>query len=256
MLIVKRLDHIEEYKKLPDIQISAWKFEDFDVEPHYMMTRVQKYGGLVHGLFLDGNLIGFTYALIGKWEGQYFIYSHMAALKREHQKKGYGFILKKAQREECLNMSYDLIKWSFDPLEAMNSYFTLHRLGATSHEYGRNVYGNGECGLHKGLPTDRLVASWHLNSEHVISKMGKKEPKIIVKPSTLNLKDFDKCDLYIEIPINIQAIKEKSLKKAFDWQMSIRNKFEMAFKNGYVANGLVFGEKYQRTFYKLTKGRC
>ena len=174
MLEIRTLETIEEFLRLPDIEKSAWGFSDAEVEPHHMMTRVHKYGGLVQGLFLDGEMTGFSYAIIGKWEESYFIYSHMVAVKQKLQGKGYGFMLKKAQREAILNMGYDTIRWNFDPLESLNGYFNIHRLGAICEEYERNIYGEGASGLHQGLPTDRLIATWQLNSDRVETRMTKK----------------------------------------------------------------------------------
>ena len=50
MIELKKLKDIEDFKKIPDLQKSAWGFLDIDIEPHHLMTRVQKYGGLVQGL--------------------------------------------------------------------------------------------------------------------------------------------------------------------------------------------------------------
>ena len=132
---------------------------------------VYKYGGLIQALYYEKKCIGFTYSLIGKWEGEYFIYSHMTAVMKEYQGQGFGFLLKKAQREEILKMGYSLIRWNFDPLESINAYFNFHRLGVMSTEYERNIYGEGESGLHKGLSTDRLIVTWNLKSDRVIKKM-------------------------------------------------------------------------------------
>jgi len=72
MIELKRIKEVEELKQLSEIQKSAWGFADLDIEPHHLMTRVQKYGGLVQGLYVDNVLVGFTYAIVGKWEGEYF----------------------------------------------------------------------------------------------------------------------------------------------------------------------------------------
>jgi len=141
MIELKRIKKMEDFKKLIEIQKSAWGFSDLDIEPHYVMTRTQKYGGLLQGLYFNGELTGYTYALIGKWDKEYFIYSHHAAVKKEHQDKGFGFLLKKAQREEVQKMGYQLMRWNFDPLESMNAFFNIHRLGIISVEYERDIYG-------------------------------------------------------------------------------------------------------------------
>jgi len=251
MLEVKTITEIEDFKKIPEIQKSAWGFVDWDIEPHHLMTRVQKYGGLVQGLYFNGALEGFTYAIIGKWKGKHFIYSHMTGVRQEHQKQGFGFLLKKAQREEVLKMGYEIIRWNFDPLESMNAFFNIHRLGIISEEYENDIYGPGESGLHKGLPTDRLIATWNLNSDRVIRKMTRKEPPILEDIPSKNLEYFTEDTAYIEIPGNIRSLKETNLNQAIEWRRKTRHHFETAFRRGYVAREIVFSKDKNRVFYKL-----
>ena len=251
MIELKRIKKIDDFKKITEIQRSAWGFLDLDIEPHHVMTRVQKYGGLVHGLFYHGELVGYTYALIGRWNGEYFIYSHQAAVKKEHQDKGFGFLLKKAQREEVQKMGYQVMRWNFDPLESMNAFFNIHRLGIVSVEYERDIYGMGESGLHKGLPTDRLIATWRLDSDRVVQKMEKKDPVILEDVPKKNLENFTHPTAYIEIPKNIRALKAAGLNEALEWRMKTRNFFESAFENGYAVEAFVFSKDKQRVFYKL-----
>jgi len=251
MIELKRIKKMEDFKKLTGIQKSAWGFSDLDIEPHYVMTRAQKYGGLVQGLYFNGELAGYTYALIGKWDGEYFIYSHQAAVKKEYQDKGFGFLLKKAQRDEVRKMGYHVMRWNFDPLESMNAFFNIHRLGIISVEYERDIYGIGESGLHKGLPTDRLIAIWKLDSDRVVKKMDKKDPSILEDIPQENLENFTHDTAYIEIPKNIRALKETRLSEANEWRVKTRHLFESAFQKGYVVEDFVFSKDKQRVFYKL-----
>lgn len=251
MIELKQIEKIPDFKKITEIQKSAWGFLDRDIEPHHLMTRVQKYGGLVQGLYFNDELAGFTYALIAKWEGKYFIYSHMTGIRKSHQGKGFGFLLKKAQRKEVLKMGYDLIRWNFDPLESMNAYFNIHRLGIISLEYERDIYGKGESGLHKGLSTDRLIATWELNSDRVINKMREKDPPIIEDIPPKNAGSFTRKTAYIEIPKDIRSLKKHRLPKAVEWRTKTRHLFESAFQKGYVVRDIVFSMDKKRIFYKL-----
>jgi predicted GNAT superfamily acetyltransferase len=253
MLEIRSLEAIEEFLQLPGIEKSAWEFSDAEVEPHHMMTRVQKYGGLVQGLFLDGEMTGFSYAIIGKWEESYFIYSHMVAVLQELQGRGYGFLLKKAQREAILDMGYDTIRWNFDPLESLNGYFNIHRLGAICAEYERNIYGEGSSGLHRGLPTDRLIATWHLNSDRVKGKMVEKDPPVHMEPPTDRLHNFTEDIVYIEIPRDIRALRSTDLKAASVWRTQTRKLFESAFQKRYIVTDVVFSNDNKRMFYQLKR---
>lgn len=255
MLEIRKISTIEEYQQLPGIQMSAWGFAERDAEPHHLMTRVQKYGGLVQGIFHDGVLAGFTYAVIGRWEGEYFWYSHMAAVRREFQGRGFGRMLKLAQREAALAQGFRIIRWSFDPLEALNSFFNLHRLGAICREYERDVYGSGSSGLHQGLPTDRLVAEWRLDSERVVNRIGEmKTPLRLQLPDPLPL-DFSTEMAWIEIPRDVRTMKQHDLSQARAWRQETRQAFETAFASGFEAEELVFSPDDRRVFYQLFRRR-
>jgi predicted GNAT superfamily acetyltransferase len=48
-----------------------------------------------------------------------------------------------------------------------NAFFNIERLGAIVRRYSENQYGLTASPLHGGLPTDRCVAEWHLDSDRV-----------------------------------------------------------------------------------------
>jgi predicted GNAT superfamily acetyltransferase len=254
MIELRRLQSIEEFKKTIEIQKSAWGISDLEIEPYYLMGRVQKYGGLVQGLFVDNECVGFTYGIVGKWQGEYFFFSYMAAVMKEYQGRGFGFLLKKAQREEALKSGFDIIRWNFDPLESLNTYFNIHRLGVVSTEYERNIYGESGSGLHEGLPTDRLVATWHLKSDRVIRRIDGKQPRLIDNIGDEKIGNFSENIAYIEIPRDIRSLKKNDLKQAHQWRMKTRELFETGFAQGYSVEEVVFSKDQQRVFIKLTKG--
>jgi len=245
------IEKIEDFKVIPEIEQDAWGFGDLETEPHHLMTRVKKYGGLVRGLFLDMTMIGFSYAIIGKWDGEWFLYSHMVAVRKVYQGKGYGFLLKQDQRIEALRLGFRIIRWNFDPLEALNTYFNLHRLGAVSTEYERDIYGTGETGLHQGLNTDRLIAEWLLDSDHVESAMTRKKPIIILDgpPEAMASENM----FFIEIPRDIQVVKRSSIETARAWRNRTREQIETAFPRGFMADGVAFSNERKQVYIRMTQ---
>lgn len=250
MIEIKKIEAVKDYHLLPDIQKDAWNFGDKDVDPPHLMMRVQKYGGLVEGLFVDGELVGFTYAVLARWEEKYLIYSHMLAVRKVHQNRGYGFLLKKSQREGVLKLGHDTIIWNFDPLESLNSFFNIHRLGAVSTEYDINIYGDGTSGLHAGLPTDRLIAEWHLSSDRVIERLQIKKSRLSepIDPRIVNR--FEGPRALIEIPVDIRAVKKSDMKTAIDWRLRTRDLFLEAFEKGFTVVDMIFSDDGQRLFHE------
>lgn len=251
MIEIKTLTEVEELQKTMDIQKNAWGFTDLDTENHYLMTRIQKYGGLVQGLYLDGEMIGFTYALVGKREEKYIFYSHMTAVKQEFQGRGYGFLLKKAQRQAVLDLGYQEIEWNFDPIESLNAFFNFQRLGIICREYERNIYGKGDSGLHKGLATDRLIASWQLNSDRVKHKMETRDPRLIEDVPENRIHKFIKKTAYIEIPRDIRSIKQQDMLVAVEWRMNTRRLLELALEREYIVREVAFSPDQQHIYLKL-----
>ena len=60
------------------------------------------------------------------------------------------------------------IEWTFDPLETRNAQFNFNRLGAIARKLIVNFYGVTTSPLHRGLPTDRLLVEWELDSRRVV----------------------------------------------------------------------------------------
>ena len=90
----------------------------------------------------------------------------------EFRDLGVGRRLKLAQRDDALARGIPLIEWTFDPLQTRNATST----SAASVRLCSDTYSMSTAPpavpLHAGLPTDRLVAEWHLASPRVIEILG------------------------------------------------------------------------------------
>jgi len=78
-----------------------------------------------------------------------------------------GRRIKLFQREDGLARGFELIEWTFDPLEIKNAWLNIEKLGAIARRYTINQYGITSSPLQGGLPTDRLIAEWWLKSRRV-----------------------------------------------------------------------------------------
>ena len=100
-----------------------------------------KIGGQVVGAWDGETLVGFAMAIPGSRNGRPYLHSHMVAVKEGHRNSGLGRKIKLFQREDAVAQGYELMEWTFDPLEIKNSYFNLERLGAIARRYNVNQYG-------------------------------------------------------------------------------------------------------------------
>ena len=167
---------IEEFEQMVELEIQVWGFVERDVVPSQMYVVASRVGGQVLGAFVREKMAGFVLAYPGIRDGRPYLHSHMAAVLPEFRDLGIGRRLKLAQREDALARGIPLIEWTFDPLQTKNAHFNISRLGATARRYLTDFYGSTSSPLHAGLPTDRLVAEWHLESERVISLLDGREP--------------------------------------------------------------------------------
>lgn len=165
---IRHCHTVEEFRQCVELQKAVWQFEDRDLIPVRMFVVARKVEGQVIAAFTAaGEMAGFCLAIPALHGAQIYLHSHMLAVLPEHRRSGVGQRLKWEQRREALARGIELIEWTFDPLEWKNAILNLNRLGAIARRYVPNIYGISSSPLHRGLPTDRLVAEWWLRSPRV-----------------------------------------------------------------------------------------
>jgi predicted GNAT superfamily acetyltransferase len=177
-IVVRPCHLLVEFESMVDLQSEVWGYSDRDVVPLHMFVVADSTGGGVIGAFINQRLIGFTLAYGAVRDGEAYLHSHLAAVRPQYRHLGVGQRLKLAQREEALSRRIQVIEWTFDPLQPKNAYFNICRLGAIICRYLPNLYGATSSWLHHGLPTDRLVAEWHLSSERVSQAIQGEAPAL------------------------------------------------------------------------------
>jgi predicted GNAT superfamily acetyltransferase len=156
------------------------------------------------------------------------LHSHMTAVSGAHRNLGVGRQLKLFQRADALARGISLIEWTFDPLITKNAYFNFMRLGAIARCYVPNAYGITTSPLHAALPTDRLVAEWHLNSQRVLRVLSGKR-------ATPN---FNKKAVRISIPADLDGLRTSNPEKAAQIQAEIQDRFTRSFARNYAATAV------------------
>ncbi len=166
-IVVRRCEAHSELMACVELQKEVWGFSDAELVPLRLFMVALKIGGQVLGAFDGNELVGFALGIPGVRNGHAYLHSHMLAVRMQYRNTGVGRRIKLFQREDALTRGFELIEWTFDPLEIKNAYLNLERLGAIARRYNINQYGVSMSPLHGGLPTDRLVAEWWLKSKRV-----------------------------------------------------------------------------------------
>jgi len=236
-IVIRACEGFEELEACVQLQIETWGYDPADVIPRRAFLVAQKIGGQVIGAFdtdipgapPEGNaesLVGFAFSLpgvkTGAGEPRAYLHSHMLAVKEPYRNRGLGAQLKREQRREALSRGIRLVEWTFDPLEIKNAFLNIHRLGAIVCCYRVNFYGVSSSRLQGGLPTDRLLAEWRLDSRRVQEILeGRPVAGQMIEERIL-------------VPASIYQWKasEAGRERALTVQLENRRKFQQAFSQG------------------------
>ncbi len=242
MIVIRNCTGFDELDACVQLQIETWGVDPSEVIPRKSFFLAQKIGGQVIGAFdtdlpdattegTSESLVGFAMSLpgvkTGDGEPRAYLHSHMLAVRPGHRNRGLGAQLKLRQRLEAISRNFRLMEWTFDPLEIKNAYLNIHKLGAVVRCYRVNFYGVSSSRLQGGLPTDRLVAEWHLSSPRVAAILSG-QPKVAFK-----------VEERISVPASIYEWKASDLdrERAMSVQMDNRRKFQEAFSRGLAVVG-------------------
>jgi predicted GNAT superfamily acetyltransferase len=192
----------------------------------------------------------------------------------DYQGLGIGEQLKWAQRAWALEQGLDRILWTYDPLEAPNARLNVAKLGGVVRQYERDIYGQHDTPLHKGLPTDRFVLEWEILSARVLARcrsgwsppslestLSKASPPL--NPVTWSKQGLPVCGpldlargeakLAVEVPADWQGLRQADMALAVEWRTATRRLFEQYLERGYTVAGYVIGQSgdRQRNYYLL-----
>jgi predicted GNAT superfamily acetyltransferase len=251
---IRDLKTYAEFLQVRQIQQAVWGFADpsTGLYPPVLFT-ASKNGGVVLGAFdQEGQMIGYIFSFLGREPGGPLkLCSQTMGVLREWRSRGVATALKWAQRDRALAAGLSLITWTFDPLESPNARLNMHKLGAISRSYWRNIYGEHFGDLNEGLPTDRLLVEWWIRGQRVEAK-AEVEAEVEAKAEVFAVEgggvsrrvvafhtDLDAPCLSVEVPANIQKLKRADMALAHDWRVRVREAFETYLGRRYVVTGFV-----------------
>jgi predicted GNAT superfamily acetyltransferase len=255
MILIRACQGHDELEACVRLQVETWGYDQTDVIPRKAFLVMQKVGGQVIAAFdtsIPGaspqgepnSMVGFVMSLPGVKpaakigaEPRAYLHSHMLAVLPAYRNRGLGAQLKLEQRREALARGIRLMEWTFDPLEIKNAFLNIHKLGAIVCGYRVNFYGVSSSRLQGGLPTDRLLAEWHLDSSRVNAILDGRPNEYCIKER-------------IQVPASIYQWKasDQLRDQAIAVQLENRRKFQQAFSQGLAVLGFVRDAEGNGTF--------
>ena len=246
MIEIRSCSGFEELEACVRLEVETWGYDESEIIPRKAFLVAQKIGGQVFGAFdseiasLPHRLAGFALSLPGVKSRhgappEPYLHSHMLGVREPYRNQGLGTRLKREQRLEALSRGIRVMEWTFDPLEIKNAFLNIHKLGAVARCYLENFYGVSSSRLQGGLPTDRLVAEWRLDSPRAKAALdGCTSPP-----------QCKKEDERIFVPAAIYEWKssERDRERARAVQLENRGRFQDAFARGLAVTGFTRDEE-------------
>lgn len=227
---IESLTELEQFDQCVEIQNVIWSYDLAAMMTQKVFLLASQIGGQVLGAFDGDTMVGYAMSLPGVRNGHAYLHSHHLAVLADWRDYGVGRRLKLAQRDDAIARGFELMEWTFDPLEIKNSHLNFARLGAISRRYKPNFYGTSASPLHGGLPTDRIYAEWWLNSDRVKRVLAGEQPVMNVTET-------------VDVPAQISAWKQSDTDrpKALELQAANAAALGSAFSRGLSVIG------YERT---------
>ncbi|HZG72003.1 MAG TPA: GNAT family N-acetyltransferase [Chondromyces sp.] len=258
---IRLFKEYEDFRKMAELERLIWGVEPI---PENQTMIAHQNGGLALGAFSGEELIGFSYSFAGFKNGKAYLCSHNLGIHPDYQKQGIGNALKKAQRKEAIHLGYDLITWTYDPLESVNGYLNLTKLKGICRTYIEDCYGDMPDSFSEGMPTDRFKIEWHIK-EPYLDKPNDWETEGAVQAASwvLSEKGFpilkeihvvDYADrVLVPVPSDFQHIRRQSTDHALQWKGQYRSLFSDLFEKGFTAVRLVQSKAEPVNYYLLVK---
>jgi predicted GNAT superfamily acetyltransferase len=281
-----------------ELQRLVWPGNETEIVPAHLLIAAAHNGGVLIGAYTlpmeadAAELIGFVFGfpgLVFGGDGPHPLHcSHMLAVHPDYRDRGLGFALKRAQWQMVRYQKLDHIIWTYDPLQSRNAYLNITKLGAVCNTYQREVYGVMRDGLNFGLPSDRFVVDWWVNSRRVERRLSRRARQPldlahffaagveIINPTTQNAAGWPvpteslpsdptgglslagiqgKKMLLLEIPAKFPDLKAADPALALRWRLHTRALFEGLFDLGYLVTEFIhLPGSHPRGFYVLTHG--
>ena len=221
----RELASLDELKLAEDVQRQVWGNDDMPDNADLMLA-IQHEGGLVAGAFRDARMLGFLFAFPSATPGVQ--HSHRLAVLAEARGLRLGVRLKWYQREWCLARGITRVRWTYDPLRAVNAGLNVASLGGVSDTYLNDYYGV-MAGINAGLPSDRIMLDWHLESAGVAARAEGRTPPALNAVSK------------VAIPRDIDALMRDDPSAALRARMDLRAALTDAFAKGLRITGFDSG---------------
>jgi predicted GNAT superfamily acetyltransferase len=239
----RRIREHADFAQCERLQRDVFGVSETDLASFSLLVVIPKTGGEVLGAFDGERMVGYIQGYGGYVAGRPRLVSDLMAVEPAYR-GGLGYALKTLQAVVALEAGFPEVVWTVDPLRAANARLNFERLGAYASEYVENLYGfEFAAGLYGGMPSDRLVVTWKLESARVRARLlGGYEPLSPAAVTELPVYPATSDRMRIAIPSDIDTLLATDPVEAHAWRLRAREALQAAFASGYAIVGFA-GER-------------
>jgi chorismate synthase len=281
-IVIRELAGLQEMKQAEALQRLVWNDPTTVIYSH-MLISFSHSGASVLGAFDGDELVGFLLAYLGLESpdadrpamANLKLVSQRMAVLPSYRDSGIGYELKLAQRRYALRRGIRLVTWTFDPLISRNAHLNIRKLGAIVREYTRDFYGTEPGPLTTFGSSDRAVVEWWVTNNRVEERIHRRRAALtlpqylesdvlIINPTAPAARGYlqpgphihtpQSMLAMIELPDNINDIRDDDPELAKAWQLHLRQVLEGVFAAGFLITDLVRGDQagQMRTYYVVS----
>ena len=211
---ISQVSSIEEMEAVSAFFCKVWAGGP-EVVPFDLGIAVLHVGAYCSAAYDGDEMVAASFGFRGVFNGKEILHSHVTGSFQP----GAGYELKQHQFNWARQQGLAGITWSFDPLVRRNCVFNFDKLGATAVEYLPNFYGTMTDEINAGDDSDRLFVYWDLNET---------KGDGLISPNAIA----------VEIPEDIEALRQTDLESAKLWRAKTREVLEPLMSKGWTIKAM------------------
>ena len=179
-IVVQRVEDLKDLAAVHALEREIWGGDD--LVPVSLLRVIAIEGGhvLVARHRDQVEPVGMAVAFIGRRGQQWYLHSHMVAVKAAFRSMAVGRLLKEHQLAYARSTGLDYVGWTFDPLQRRNAQFNLNVVGAIATAFYENFYGSLDDRINGGFATHRLFVEWNG------TRVPKREGRFVAVPDDIS----------------------------------------------------------------------
>lgn len=216
-ITIRTVEDIDELEAVHRLEREVWGGDDL-VPVSVLRVMALEGGQVLLAWHADHEApVGMAVAFIGRRHQEWYLHSHMVAVKAPFRRNAVGRLLKYQQLGYARALGLAYVGWTFDPLQRPNGQFNLNVLGAVAREFLPNFYGSLGDRINGEFATHRLFVEWN----------GCTTPR--------------SASRFVVVPDDIGRLRKENPQSARAWAERHRKKWDRLLTQGFGAVEMVPG---------------